>query len=211
MWLILRITQDMNNIKYVLSYDWVACLREEQNWVPLFIFVSAVISLSLRDLRRRSAAARLLGLCVRISQLTWMIVSCACCVLSGRGLCVGLITHWEEFYRVWCVWVWSWILDNGDALPSRGYGVVVIKSPLLVLVKAFLKYRYIWVDVSGRDSVISIIIYLFTAIWLLPGGSGYFTCIQNMKLVTNKFKSGGLHEKHVVATWNVGNRLSICL
>ena len=46
---------------------------------------------------------------------------------------------------------------------------------------------------------------------LLPGGSGYFTCIQNMKLVTNKFKSGGLNEKHVVATWNVGNRLSICL
>jgi len=30
-----------------------------------------------------------------------------------------------------------------------------------------------------------------------------------MKLVTNKFKSGGLHEKHVVATWNVGNHLSI--
>jgi len=55
------------------------------------------------------------------------------------------------------------------------------------------------------------IIYLFTAIGFLPGGSGYFTCKQNMKLVTNKFKSGGLHEKHVVATWNVGNRLSICL
>jgi len=46
---------------------------------------------------------------------------------------------------------------------------------------------------------------------LLPGGSGYFTCKQNMKLVTNKFKSGGLYEKHVVATWNVGNHLSICL
>jgi len=27
-------------------------------------------------------------------------------------------------------------------------------------------------------------IYLFTAIWLLPGGSGYFICKQNMKLVT---------------------------
>jgi len=54
-------------------------------------------------------------------------------------------------------------------------------------------------------------IYLFTGIWLLPGGNGYFTCKQNMKLVTNKFTSGGLHEKHVVATWNVGNRLSICL
>ena len=35
--------------------------------------------------------------------------------------------------------------------------------------------------------------------WLLPGGSGYFTCIQNMKLVTTEFRSGGLHEKHVVA------------
>ena len=55
------------------------------------------------------------------------------------------------------------------------------------------------------------IIYLFTAIGLLPGGSGYFTCKQNMKFVTAKFKSGGLHEKHVVATWNVGNHLSICL
>ena len=51
-------------------------------------------------------------------------------------------------------------------------------------------------------------IYLYTEIWSSPGGSSYFTCIQNTKLVTNKFKSGGLHEKHAVATWNVGNRLS---
>jgi hypothetical protein len=25
------------------------------------------------------------------------------CVLSGRGLCNGLITRPEEFYQVWCV------------------------------------------------------------------------------------------------------------
>ena len=56
-----------------------------------------------------------------------------------------------------------------------------------------------------------IIIIIITAIGLSPSGSGYFTCIQNMKLVTNKFKSGGLPEKHVVATWNFGNYLSICL
>ena len=56
-----------------------------------------------------------------------------------------------------------------------------------------------------------IIIIIITAIGLSPGGSGYFTCIQNMKLVTTRFKSGGLHEKHVVATWNLGNHLSICL
>ena len=59
--------------------------------------------------------------------------------------------------------------------------------------------------------IIIIIINLFTAIGLLPGGGGYFTCKQNMKLVTNRFKYGRLHDKHVVATWNVGNHISICL
>ena len=41
---------------------------------------------------------------------------------------------------------------------------------------------------------------------LSPGGSDYFTCKQNMKLVNDKcrFKSGGLHEQHVVATGMVG-------
>jgi hypothetical protein len=33
----------------------------------------------------------------------WMFVCCECRVLSRRGLCVGLITCPEEFYRVWCV------------------------------------------------------------------------------------------------------------
>jgi len=28
-------------------------------------------------------------------------------------------------------------------------------------------------------------------------------------MVTTKFKSGGLHEKHVVATWDLGNHFSI--
>jgi len=40
---------------------------------------------------------------------------------------------------------------------------------------------------------------LFTAIGLSPGGSGYFTCMQNIKSVTNIFKSGGLYEKLIVA------------
>jgi len=31
-----------------------------------------------------------------------------------------------------------------------------------------------------------------------------------MKLVTTKFKSGWLHEKHVVATWELGNHLNFC-
>ena len=32
---------------------------------------------------------------------------------------------------------------------------------------------------------------------------------KKKKKVTNKFKSEGLHKKHVVATWNLGNHLSI--
>jgi len=48
------------------------------------------------------------------------------------------------------------------------------------------------------DSLQNLTILLFT-----PTNS-------NMKLVTTKFKSGELHEKHVVATWNLGNHLSIC-
>jgi hypothetical protein len=54
-------------------------------------------------LRRGSAAARLLGLWVRIPTGAWMSVCCECCVLSGRGLCDGLVTRPEESYRVWCV------------------------------------------------------------------------------------------------------------
>jgi len=46
-----------------------------------------------------------------------MFVSCERYVVPGRSLCVGLITRPEEFYRVWCVWLWSWSLDNEEALP----------------------------------------------------------------------------------------------
>jgi hypothetical protein len=39
-----------------------------------------------------------------------------------------------------------------------------------------------------------VIIYLFTAIGLLPGGSGYFTCKQNMKLVNKTWNWLAKHE-----------------
>jgi hypothetical protein len=45
--------------------------------------------LNLGGLRRGSAAARLMGLWVRLLPTAWMSVSRDCCVLSGRGLCVG--------------------------------------------------------------------------------------------------------------------------
>jgi len=54
-----------------------------------------------------SEAARLLRLRFRIPPGAWMSVSCECCVLSGRGLCDGLITRPEESY-------WLWVVVVGD-------------------------------------------------------------------------------------------------
>jgi len=46
---------------------------------------------------------RLQGLRVRIPPGAWLSVSCECCVLSGRGLCDGLLSRPEESYHVGCV------------------------------------------------------------------------------------------------------------
>ena len=45
----------------------------------------------------------ILRLWVRIPPGAWMSVCCECCVLSGGGLCDGLITHPKESYRLWSV------------------------------------------------------------------------------------------------------------
>ena len=50
----------------------------------------------------------------------WISVSCECCLLSGRGLGDELITCPRKSYRVWCVWVWSWSLDNEETLADQG-------------------------------------------------------------------------------------------
>ena len=49
-----------------------------------------------RRLRSGSTAIRLLEFRVRISPLARVPISFECCVSSGRGLCVGLITCPEE-------------------------------------------------------------------------------------------------------------------
>ena len=81
------------------------------NFYSFFLFYSFLYSVRLnsgrsqwpRGLRRRSAAARMLRSWVRIPPGAWIFVYCECCVLSGRGLCVKLITCPEEYYRMWCV------------------------------------------------------------------------------------------------------------
>ena len=86
-----------------------------------------------RGLRRRSAAARLLRLWARIPPGTWMFVCCECCVLSGRGLCDGLITRPEESYRLWCVCVSviSKNLKNEEAI-AHDWAASAIEKKLLI-------------------------------------------------------------------------------
>jgi hypothetical protein len=92
-----------------------------------------------RGLRRGSAAAGLLGFRVHIPPESWMSVWCEWSVLIGRGLCVGLITCPEVFYRVWCVWVWAWSRDIEVALPTWGSCAIKYrrKGPLEILTQIY--------------------------------------------------------------------------
>ena len=71
-------------------------------------------------LRRRSTAARPLRLWVRIPPSAWMFVCCECCVLSGRGLCDGLVTRPEESYRLWRVVVCDLEASKMRLKPATG-------------------------------------------------------------------------------------------
>jgi hypothetical protein len=97
-----------------------------------------------------SAAARLLGLRVRIPPGAWMSVCCECCVFSGRGLCNELITGTEEFYRVWCVWVWSWSLEKWGGLgPPRGCRTIEKKYPIVLpihILSLFTRYSRLFLQ-----------------------------------------------------------------
>ena len=54
-----------------------------------------------RGLRRGSAAARFLGLWVRIPSGAWMSGTCECCVLLSKVPCVVPITRPREPYDCW--------------------------------------------------------------------------------------------------------------
>jgi len=83
----------------------------------LCIFHKPNVYVSGRVGRRRGpAAACLLKFLVSFSPESYMPVSHQCCLLSGNNRCVVLITRPEESYRLWCVWMWSWILDDEAVL-----------------------------------------------------------------------------------------------
>jgi len=93
-------------IGHVVSLVKVSKLCMESGLCYVFIIPLLGIIAKLwwpHGVRRKSAAARLLRLWVRIPPGAGMFVCCACCVLSGRGLCDELITRPEESYRLCCV------------------------------------------------------------------------------------------------------------
>ena len=77
---------------------------------PVFARYTLAFALQLRK-KHGKTSVRVAGkcqlpqliLCFRIPREAWMSVCCECCVLSGRGLCYGLITLPQDSYRLWCV------------------------------------------------------------------------------------------------------------
>ena len=88
----------------------------------------------------RPQAAHLLRSWVRIPPGAWIFVCCECRVLSGRGLCDGLITRPEESYRLWCVVVcdlessrmrrpWPALGRSATAKKKKGLWWIAWKQP----------------------------------------------------------------------------------
>jgi len=70
-----------------------------------------------------------------------------------------------------------------------------------------------WKGNNLRNGIIIIVIIIIIFIywnWVVTRWQWLFYMYTEYEIGYSKFKSGGLHEKHVVATWNVGNHLSIC-
>jgi hypothetical protein len=81
-----------------------------------------------------------------------MFVCCECCVLSGRGLRVELITHPEESYRLWFIVVCDLEnLKNEEAMTRIGHSATAIKINHYYLVK--------------RDKITPLLCLMFIIIW----------------------------------------------
>ena len=59
-----------------------------------------------------------------------MFVCCECWVLSGRGLCDGLITRPEESYRLWCVVVCDLENLNNEEAIGRYWAASAIEKKI---------------------------------------------------------------------------------
>ena len=81
----------------LVEFSFIKVLRKKQRKFR-------ILNPKLCVCRSRWPAASCLRLWIRISQWAWLSLSCEYCVLSGRGLCDGLIPGPKESYRM-CVCV----------------------------------------------------------------------------------------------------------
>jgi hypothetical protein len=114
------------------SFSFTFLIRITRNLTHVLIYTFCLSRFqSPHGLRRGSAAVRLLGLWVRIPPEAWMSVPFECCVLSGGGLCTGLISRPEESY-----WVWAPECHREASImrrpsPTKGWCVMQTKQSCL--------------------------------------------------------------------------------
>jgi hypothetical protein len=100
-----------------------------------------------RSVRHGSAATHLLRLWCWILPGAWMFACCEHCVLLGRGLCVELITHPEESYRLWCI-----IVCDLETSKWGGYDPPQATAPQGKKRKEKKRKKYIFVKIRGKET-----------------------------------------------------------
>jgi hypothetical protein len=79
-------------------------------------------------------------------------------IVSGGSLRVGPITRPEESYRLWCVWVWSWSLDNEKTTTGGSCTMVKKNASLMMNTRGQNKYL---LEYFILKSCVSLVIYIF--------------------------------------------------
>ena len=86
-----------------------------------------------------------------------MDVPCECCVLSGRVLCVGLITRPDESYRVLCG---KWLCSVSFIREVMTRNLVIALQGLKEKSERWRGWRiFLWLRAGGRESLL---------IWRIP-------------------------------------------
>ena len=133
----------------------ITCFSQCQTIVMFTTFCTCIFqtgqSRRPRDIRRGPAAACCLGLWVRILPGALVSVSWECCVLSGRGLWMGLIAGPEESYWMWCVCLSMVVKRRYWGSPgTRGDVAPLGKQPISLAWRVFIFYIYWWRNVLYR-------------------------------------------------------------
>jgi hypothetical protein len=90
-----------------------------------------------------------------------MSVSYECCVLSGRGLCDGLVTRPEESYRVWCVCDREASIVRRSRPPRGCRAIKKVFKNIFGHLQCYYKY-YCEASNTPEDDVMAAVTYILT-------------------------------------------------